>query len=101
MTVVLRLPKPVGLRGIMNEAMDVSFSLIRPVTTKGARFSGYATPSYKQVALPPVLDVSKPRIISNSGPRTRHYLAWYFDRLTQRGAFRPGRTYSFQAVRSC
>lgn len=55
---VLRLPKPVGLRGIIYEAVeDVSSSLVRPVTENGAEFTGYAIPSYEQVALPAVLEV--------------------------------------------
>ncbi len=58
MIVVLRLPEPVGLKGIINETMeDASDSLGRPVIENGARFSGYAIPSYEQDALPAVWEV--------------------------------------------
>ena len=55
---MLRLPEPVGLKGIINETMeDASDSLGRPVIKNGARFSGYAIPSYEQDALPAVWEV--------------------------------------------
>jgi len=81
--VVLKLPKPVGLKGTMNEAVEDTSTLVRPVIENGARFLGYATPSYEQVALPALPALSKPRTISDFGLRARHcpvlretYTAW-------------------------
>lgn len=69
---VLKLPNPVGLKGIMNETVEDTSSLVRPVIENGARLLGYATPSYEQAALPTFPTLSKPRTVSDLGLRARH-----------------------------